>query len=519
MNENTGTKEKRNLINLETHFPPSFSLLTRVADHPVGKCLGAILFFMPVGVYFFFVVYFSENIPFMDDYDAILKFVVDFAGEESFLKRVQLVFAQHNDHRLAFLHLVVLAQYYVIGAINFQHLIILGNLSVIAILFILWKAFKCSKNKLYHFLPAVYLLFSLAYFEASLWAMVSLSGLAVVALSFAAISLLDKDKNSHFIGSCVFATAAVFTQGNGKIVLICCIAMLLFKKQYEKLVIWIVMSVLLLLLPTLFLDSTHTGYTSILEILQSPIRYIRHYLSIFSFLGTYFEGLTFMGTYSGIFVIFGTYFGSIILTLIAGAVIACCFIYLIRIKYHTKNLILFSFITFIFLNALAVGYARPSVVFPSRYAIYSTLAISIMYLILYEIRGGGISRIILAGAAGWIFIGSTYQYAIAPLKLKYYVVTVKNYEKNLILSRYFKNSMSQEQSRQSLEAELRYIGTDPLVRLLPDSQINKFLSNSHERTFKVMQGNFSYIAPFSSYLEHADDLKVYGIDNMLSDPR
>ena len=229
MNEKTMNYYNKNQNNLKNLVLPLFSMLTRIADHPVGKYLGLVLFFIPMGVYFFFVIYFSENIPFMDDYDAILKFMVDFTGEESFLKKILLVFAQHNDHRLVFLHLVVLAQYYLIGVINFQHLLILGNLSVIAILFILWKTFGFRKNKLYHFLPVVYLLFSLAYFEASIWAMVSLSGLTVVAFSFSAIYLLEKDTNCHFIGSCFFAAAAVFTQGNGKLVLICGILMLLFK--------------------------------------------------------------------------------------------------------------------------------------------------------------------------------------------------------------------------------------------------------------------------------------------------
>ena len=494
---------------MENILLPIFSLATRIADHPIGKIFGIILFLIPVGLYFFFALYFSENIPFMDDYDAILKFIVDFVNEESFLKRIHLVFAQHNDHRLAFLHLVVLTQYYISEGINFQHLIILGNLSVVAIIFILWKAFECGKNKLYHFLPAVYLVFSLAYFEASLWAMVSLSGLSVVAFAFAAIYLLGKEKNSHFIGSSIFATAAVFTQGNGKIVLICCIAMLLFKRQYKKSVIWISLSMLLILLPVLFLGSTSAAYASILEILQSPIKNIRHYLSIFSFLGAYFEGLTFIGTYSGILYILGTYYGSIILTLIAGAVISCCFIYLIQKKLYSKNLVLFSLLSFIFLNALAVGYARPSVVFPSRYAIYSTFAMAIIYLAVHEIRGGGISRLILACAAVWIFVGSVHQYATSPLKLKYYTITVKKYESYLVL-----NGMNQEQAKMALGADLRFIGADPLVSLLPDSKINSFISNSDVNTFKITQGNFEYLSPFLNYLKTADKLKIYEIDKM-----
>ena len=167
------------------------------------------------------------------------------------------------------------------------------------------------------------------------------------------------------------------------------------------------------------------------------------------------------------------------------------------------------------MNALAVGYARPSVVFPSRYAIYSTLVIAILYLTLNEIGKGSTSRLILTCAAVWIFIGSTHQSITAPFKLKYYVITVKNYEKHLVLNKYFKDNMNQEQASHALEAELRYMGSDPLVTLLPDSHISRFIIHSNQNTFKIMHGNFAYTSPFSNSLKAADKLKVYEIGNML----
>ena len=484
--------------------------MIKISSKLTNIYLKALLFLLPIGLYFFYAVYFSENTPFMDDYDAILKFIVDYKSEESYQKRVQLIFSPHNDHRLVFLHLVVLAQYYMVGSINFQILLILGNISILIVLLVLWKAFECEENKTYRFLPVVYLLFSLAYFEASLWAMVSLSGLSVIAFSFMAIYLTAKDKMVYFIASYIFATAAVFTQGNGKIVLACCFIMLMLKRQYTRVFIWLFLSMVLLLSSSAYLEPIPTTYVNAIEILKSPVVYIRHYLSVFSFLGAYFETQTFLPTYSGILSILNTYHGSIIVTLLCGVALTCHFFYLLKVRFHKKNLVLFGLLAFIFLNALAVGYARPSVVFPSRYAIYSTLAIAILYLSLYHIRLANVFKWTPTGFALCIITGALYQFILAPLSLTHYKVTVKNYEKNIILNNYKTHSLNQTKARDTLEIELRSIVDDPLVSLISPSHLKRTI-NAKVNSKADPHENFEYAVSFPSYLRDAAELGLYNI--------
>ena len=506
----------------QTYFENSasrniFAYLSVIFQAMYRRYIIKILILLPILVYFIFVINFSKNIPFMDDY-MLFGFIGDFINEDSLTKKIQLIFMEHNDHRVVFLKLVALVQYMITGALNFQYLIFLGNVQIIALLYILWGSMGDQIKKLHYFLPAVYLLFGFSYFEASIWAMVSLSGLSVIIFSMLTIYFSGKDGAAHFIGACIFATASVFAQGNGKIVLFCCLAIYLYKRQHRKSMIWILLSIILLVMPSVIFGTTHTGYVSLLEILQSPIKYVRHYLSVFSFLGAYFESFTFYGTYFGWPRYLSSYFGNIILTIIAGGLVLAYYLYLIRIRYYNKNIILFGMLTFIVLTALGVGYARPSVVFPSRYAIYSTIAFILIYLTMVDLSKSGFSRFIVACSASVIFFGTIYQYHIAPLKIKYYVITVIDYERNLVMNEYSENNMNRAKVNQMLVSDLKQIGEDMLVRTLSTLSIKSFIDSSEIKTKQIMTQKSEwfneYIPLFSRELGVAEKLKIYTRNNM-----
>lgn len=468
-------------------------VLKRIANLTIGKYLGFLLFIIPAPVYFFYLMYYSTNIPFLDDYDAILGFLVDFKNETDTIGKIKLVFAEHNDHRLGFLHIVSLLQFYLLGSINFKYLILFGNISILVMLLILWCSVKVEKHKFFYFTPVLYLLFGFAYFEASFWAMVSLSGLSVVAFSLASIFFLGKEKYGNFIWSCLFAIVAVFTQGNGKIVLFCGLFALLLNRDYLKAFVWATLSIALLLLPNLFFESSFQGYTPILEILQSPKA---HILSIFSFLGTYFDRLH--------------------ISIAIGVIIFMYFVYLILTKYYLSNLVLFTIMLFIILNAIAVGYARPSIEFPSRYAIYSTLSLVLIYLTLLDVKNFVFFRPAISFLGLIIITAQVYQYLTLPLKLDYYNITVKNYERHLVMNQYFSNKFNRSSVNKNLLIELNSIFKDPMVL---DSRVDAFLFRASKNTNNVMNGTFwwlDHIEPFSNNLRSANSLGIYSIDIMLN---
>ena len=176
-------------------------------------------------------------------------------------------------------------------------------------------------------------------------------------------------------------------------------------------------------------------------------------------------------------------------------------------------------LAFIVLNSLAVGYARPSIMFPSRYAIYSILAIVLLHLTSSELRINSISKTIIAFAAGLFFVYSLIQYSTISYKLKYYNITVKNYEAHLVSELYSTKNINREKCNQELNFELSNISADPLVKFFPKFQVNKFVINSQENTKKVMNENYwwyEHLLPFSKNLKAADSLEIYRAKNMLS---
>ena len=64
------------------------------------------------------------------------------------------IIEQHNEHRIVFTRAVVLLDYYVFGAVNFRHLLFVGNFAVVLVVGLLGLVFRPqSKWKLLLFLP------------------------------------------------------------------------------------------------------------------------------------------------------------------------------------------------------------------------------------------------------------------------------------------------------------------------------------------------------------------------------
>jgi hypothetical protein len=170
---------------------------------------------------------------------------------------------------------------------------------------------------------------------------------------------------------------------------------------------------------------------------------------------------------------------------------------------------------FVILNAIAVGYARPSIEFPSRYAIYSTLSLVLIYLTLIDFNKLKFFRPVIPILGLLIVATQIYQYVTIPLKLNYYNVTVKNYEKHLVMNQYFTNKINRESVNKTLLIDLKSIIKDPMVL---DFRVNRFLSGSSENTSNVMYGSFwwlDHIEPFSNNLRTANRLGIFGTDIML----
>ena len=93
-------------------------------------------------VIYFFYVFFqtTSNIPINDDYSVLDNFT-DMVNADSFFEKTKLFFKQHNEHRIFYDKLWFFIDYKVSQQVNFNHLSLIGNLSLIGVFLFFMKSF------------------------------------------------------------------------------------------------------------------------------------------------------------------------------------------------------------------------------------------------------------------------------------------------------------------------------------------------------------------------------------------
>lgn len=165
------------------------------------------------------------NVPYWDDYDAILHYL-----SRPFTERVGSIFDFHNEHRIVIPRLVFEVVYAICGMFDFRVCIIIGDLILLGYVFVLGK--NLTRNLAWrYFIPFVALFLSLANYENTLWALTSIQSHGVLLFALLAVVFFDKrERTTCFIMALVFAVAATLTSGSGLGIWPCLVLMGL--KQY-----------------------------------------------------------------------------------------------------------------------------------------------------------------------------------------------------------------------------------------------------------------------------------------------
>jgi hypothetical protein len=169
---------------------------------------------LPALVYFGYWWYYGQNLPHWDDY-AILKFVDSFwFGSPTWAEKLQLIFSQHNEHRIVYTRLVALASMLLLGHVNFKFIMLAGSISLFIILFVFHQFFKKWDIAPIYLLPISLVLFQLGHWENSFWGMAAVQNFSVVAFCTVAIYQLSENKIPWF-----WLPLAAFTSGNASVLL------------------------------------------------------------------------------------------------------------------------------------------------------------------------------------------------------------------------------------------------------------------------------------------------------------
>jgi len=312
-------------------------------------------------LYFFYLYRFAVDLPFWDDYDAILGALSTLRDSHDWQ---QYLFHPHNEHVIFWVRLLAWVQLAVTGEVDFRQLILLGNLFVPGILLIWYQVVKQSlltqapANGLevnWTFICAVcmLLLLSITYWESSLWAMAALSNFPVLFFSLAALLLFHRnDSAAALAGTAVLAVFAALSQANGLFVFVVIGLRLLLSRNWMRTTLWAVLSLAVLACYLSLRQGSATAAASKASALQM-------FLFLVRFFGSFIADLH-----------VALALGLLLTALIAAALIC-------RRKEHTP--LLGSILLFLLITAVATCYTRASNwaegALASRYAINSALII------------------------------------------------------------------------------------------------------------------------------------------------
>jgi hypothetical protein len=200
--------------------------------------LGVALMLVPIGYFYAILSAHAVNVPYTDDF-VLLETVQKFREAPNFLEATKVLFEQVNQHRFAFERLVMLAMVSLTGTIDIKVQILLGNLFLLGILYLFFRAFRKEGVSWYYFIPVPYLLFNLVYYENANWGIAAIQNTPLIFFAFLTFYGLNKGSTKWLVASLLTAVVTTFISGTGMLTLLIGALLLVFQQRYKFLLVWV----------------------------------------------------------------------------------------------------------------------------------------------------------------------------------------------------------------------------------------------------------------------------------------
>jgi len=172
-----------------------------------------------IAIYAFLVLSLSLNIPFRDDFQDILMFVVEFNQAAGVTDGLSALLHQHADHLTASSRLIYYLVYLLQGEVNFRTLTVLAHIGLIVIAWLLYLQIDSDSRFRPLFLVClVLLLFQPRAYGLVIWPMATFQWYFSFCYVLASLYLLGRDGAGSYAAAVIAAVLATFTMSNGQLV-------------------------------------------------------------------------------------------------------------------------------------------------------------------------------------------------------------------------------------------------------------------------------------------------------------
>ena len=333
-----------------------------------SKLAGVLFVIVPLFIYYWFVNRFVLNIPSADEYVFALKWFLEYY-DSHFTDIFHFLFKQAGEYRIFSYCATVLSSFLVFGEINFRYMTLLSNLSIIGLLYVLFKLARLDKNQIIYFAP-VSLFILIPQYMISNWTLVVMGFIFQHLLVIASLYLLNKQGIKSMFFAILLAFVATFSFGNGMFVYLCGFIILFInpQKNWKDRLIWLSSMIVNILL---FFSGYEAAESSdfISEFLGNPMEFMQFFV-------------VFFGN-----VISPVFKRDIIILTISGMAVLLYFCYLLFFKWKSlkKYPVTIAVLFFILISAAAVTLSRISwgIIIGAtvhRYLIVVFLFLAVLYI-------------------------------------------------------------------------------------------------------------------------------------------
>lgn len=372
---------------------------------------------------------FSVNVPWFDDFDPFIDFPYKWISTNSWVERIGLLFAPNNEHRMVFGKGLAILYYYLTGTVNFTYLHVVGFVFTLGTAFIFFKVFRQNSLSAKEYAPVSFFLFQWQYHLVFLWAICGLQHQPVVFFIALTMYFLAQT-DIRFLPAIVSAFCANFSMSNGVLVWVGGAAILIYRREFLKLSIWLVCGAVAIFL--YFKGMVTMGNEASIAYLAAHPE--ESFFGFFAFLGGLFDFVPDQTIQfrSRLPIIGGMFLFGLVLV----------WQWQVWKNYFTNkrskpignslNLFLLGVFVFVAANATIIALLRPRfgfmVMLVSNYKLYPALYMSIVYGAMMQITAGQWRKIanyagLIVSIGIWFFTTLQYGSAIAERRKDYKAYT------------------------------------------------------------------------------------------------
>jgi hypothetical protein len=197
------------------------------------------LYFSPFIIFLWAELRYDVNMPNWDDYDSVLSWLVRFLQPDSFMNKLDLLFGQHNEHRIVFDRVVELVELHALGVVNFIYLDLFGFLGIALLVFVISYLGKRSGLPNWAMVPVPFFMLTLSQNQLISFSMASMQVYWAILFSFLSFIFVTKrfDIKNMSIGF-LFSIVASFTSAGGLIGFPAIIIYYVVNRRYRLAVLW-----------------------------------------------------------------------------------------------------------------------------------------------------------------------------------------------------------------------------------------------------------------------------------------